>query len=80
MGQCSSKRWPLLTRATLYGVTLVVTLASLAFYGKLVLPPAGSPRAFVFVAVPPASWLFMTIVVATAALISRGRSRRAVGV
>lgn len=48
-----SKRWPVLTRAALYGVTLIITLGSLACYGKLVLPPAGSPRAFVFVAVPP---------------------------
>ena len=73
-----SKRWAVLTRAALYGVTLVVTLGSLAFYGKLVLPPAGSPRAFVFVAVPPASWLLMTIVVSAAALMSRKRSHRGV--
>lgn len=68
-----SKRWPVLTRATLYGVTLVITLGSLAFYGKFISPPAGSPRAFVFVAVPPASWLLMAIVVSAAALISRRR-------
>lgn len=75
-----SKRWPVLTRATLYCVTIVITLGSLAFYGKLVLPPAGSPRAFMFVAVPPASWLFMTIVVSAAALISCRRSHRGAGV
>lgn len=74
-----SKLWPVLTRAALYGVTIVVTLGSLAFYGKLILPPAGSPRAFVFVAVPPASWLLMTIVVSTAALISRRRLQRSSG-
>lgn len=74
-----SKRWPVLTRATLYGVTLIVTLGSLAFYGKFVLPPAGSPRAFVFVAVPLASWLLMAIVVSTAALISRKRTQRGAG-
>jgi hypothetical protein len=73
-----SKRWPVLTRATLYGVTVIITLGSLACYGKLILPPAGSPRAFVFVAVPPASWLLMTLVVSIAALISRRRSRRGV--
>jgi hypothetical protein len=72
-----SKRWPGLTRVALYGVTLVVTLGSLAFYGKIVLPPAGSPRAFVFVAVPAASWLLM-IVVSMAALIRR-RSYRGAG-
>ena len=74
-----SKRWSFLTRTTLYVVTLVITLGSLAFYGKFILPPAGSPRAFVFVAVPPASWLLMTIVVSIAALISRRRSHRGVG-
>jgi hypothetical protein len=74
-----SRRWPVLTRATLYGVTLLITLGSLACYGKLVLPPAGSPRAFVFVAVPPASWLLMAIVVSIAALISRGRAQRGPG-
>ena len=71
-----SKRWPVLIRATLYGVTIVITLGSLAYYGGVVLPPPGSPRAFVFVAVPPASWLLMTIVVSIAALISRRLSRR----
>jgi hypothetical protein len=70
-----SKGWPALIRATLYCVTFVITLGSLAIYGKLVLPPAGSPRAFVFVAVPPAAWLLMKVVVSIAALISRRRSR-----
>lgn len=41
-GNALSSRWPVLVRATLYGVTLVITLGSLAFYGKLVLPPPGS--------------------------------------
>lgn len=74
-----SKRWTVLTRAALYCVTLVITLGSLAFYGELVLPPPGSPRAFVFVAVPPVSWLLMTIVVSMAALISRRLSHRRAG-
>lgn len=70
-----SKHWSLLIRTTLYGVTVVITLASLAIYGGLVLPPAASPRAAIFVAVPPASWLLMTIAIVIAALISRGRSQ-----
>jgi hypothetical protein len=69
-----SKRWAVLTRATLYCVTLALTLGSLAIYGDVVSPPAGSPRAFVFVVVPPGSWLLMAIVVPIAALISRRRS------
>jgi len=48
-----SNHWSVVTRATLYCVTLILTLGSLAIYGGLVLPPAGSARAFVFVAVPP---------------------------
>ena len=71
-----SRHWPVLTRVTLHCLTLVVTLGSLAFYGGVILPPAGSARAFVFVAVPPASWLFFAIVVPIAALISRRLSRR----
>jgi hypothetical protein len=74
-----SKRRPVLTRATLYCVTLVLTLGSLAAYGGLVLPPAGSARAFVFVAVPPISWLLMAIVVPMAEWISRRRSHRGTG-
>jgi hypothetical protein len=74
-----SKRWTVPIRATLYCVTLVLALGSLAVYGGLVLPPAGSARAFVFVAVPPASWLLMAIAVPMAALISRRGSRPGVG-
>jgi hypothetical protein len=74
-----SKRWSVLTRATLFCVTLVVTLGSLAIYGDLVKPPAKSPAAFVFVAVPPVSWLFLAIVVPIAALISQRLSRRRPG-
>ncbi len=72
-----SKRWSVVTRATLYGVTLVVTLGSLAIYSELVVVrPPGSANAFLFVAVPPASWVFITIVVSMAALISGRLSRR----
>jgi len=76
-----SKRWSVVTRATLYCVTLVVTLGSLATYGELVdLRPPGSANAFLYVVVPPASWVFMTIVVSMAALISGRVSRRGTGV
>src|SRR5207245_3522508 len=74
-----AKRWSVLTRAMLYCVTLVVTLGSLAIYGSVVLPPVGSPRAFVFVVVPPGSWLLITNVVRLIALISGRLSRRGPG-
>ena len=72
-----SKRWSVLTRVTLFCVTLVLTLGSLATYGELVpLKPAGSPNAFLFVIVPPVSLVLMTIVVAMAAFISGRLQRR----
>jgi hypothetical protein len=70
-----SKRWSVLTRATLYSVILVLALASLAVYGIGALRPPKAHAAFVFVVVPPASWLLVLIVVGTVALIS-GRTSR----
>jgi hypothetical protein len=76
----ASKRWSSLTRATLHGVTLALALGSLAVYGGLVVvAPPGAANAFVFVVVPPVSWLLMTVAVAMAALVSGRRSRRGVG-
>ena len=71
-----SKRWSVLTRATLYSVMLVLALGSLAIYGDDALRPRRAHAAAVFVVVPPASWLCMAIVVPIAALISRRASRR----
>ena len=72
-----SKRWSVVTRAALYGVTLVVALGSLAIYSELIVSkPPGSPNAFLFVAVPPASWVFITIVVPMTAFIAGRLSRR----
>jgi len=71
-----SKRWSVVTRATLHGVMLVITLSSLAIYGYVVLRPRESTPTFVFVVVPPASWLLIAIVVPMAASISGMLSRR----
>ena len=65
-----SKRWSAITRATLYGVMLVLALGSLAFYGDVVWRPRSQP-AFMFLVVPLGSWMLMMIVVPMAALISR---------
>lgn len=73
-----SKRWSVLTRATLYGVMLIITLGSLALYGDVVLRPRSQP-AFMFLVVPPGSWLLMMIAVPIAALISGRLSRRGAG-
>src|SRR5207253_9390363 len=70
-----SKDWSVLTRATLYGVVLVLTVTSLAIYGDVALGPPRTKTAFVFVVVPPASWLLIAITISIAVLISRRRSR-----
>jgi len=71
-----SKGWPVLTRAALYFTSFVISLGALAFYGGMILPRAGSPRAFVFVMGPVASWALMLIVVPLAGVISRRSLRR----
>ncbi len=72
-----SKRWSGVTRVTLYCVTFLVTLVSLAGYSELIpLKPRGAANSFLFVAIPPASWIFMTISISIAALISRRLSQR----
>ena len=71
-----SKRWPILIRAALYSVMLVLTLGSLAIYGEVAFGYATAKVGFVFLVVPLASWLLIAIVVAIAALISSRVSRR----
>src|ERR1017187_4324033 len=71
-----SRRWSVLTRTTLHGLTLVLPLCSLAIYGVVALGPPRVKTAFVFVVVPPASWLLVVMAVAVAALISGRRSHR----
>jgi hypothetical protein len=72
----ASKGWSVIMRTTLYSVMLVLTLCSLAIYGYVALGPLGAKTVPVFVIVPPASWLLITIVVSIAALISGRLSRR----
>jgi hypothetical protein len=66
-----SKRWPVLTRASLYVVMLVITLGSLAIYGALAFGSLRAKTGFVFLVVPAASWLLTATVVPIAALASR---------
>jgi len=75
-----SKRWSVLTRVTLYCVMLIVALGSLAMYGQWInVRPAGSANAFLWVIVPPASLVFIMIIVGIAALVSGRLSRRVDG-
>jgi hypothetical protein len=71
-----SKDWSALTRTTLYGVMLVLTVSSLSIYGDVALGPPRPKTAFAFVVVPLASWLLIAIATSIAALISRRRERQ----
>ena len=71
-----SKDWSVLTRTTLHGVMLILTVSSLAIYGDVALGPPRAKTAFAFVVVPPVSWLLIAITISIAVLISRRRSAR----
>jgi hypothetical protein len=71
-----SRRWPVLTQTTLYIAMLVVTVGSLAIYGAQAFRLPRPQAAFVFVVVPPASWLLIAVVVPIAGLMSRKLSPR----
>jgi hypothetical protein len=71
-----SKRWPVLTRATLHGLMLVITLGSLAIYGNVAFGPPRPKPAFLFLVVPLGSWLLIAIAISIAGLISGTLSRR----
>jgi hypothetical protein len=70
-----STRWQALTRATLHGVMLVIAVGSLVVYGYDVVHPQAK-AAFVYVAVPLASWVLVALAVPLAALVSSRRAHR----
>ncbi|MDP8980089.1 MAG: hypothetical protein M3O35_05810 [Acidobacteriota bacterium] len=72
-GWLVSQRWEVRTRTALYCVTLAVTLGSLGIYAADAWGPPKPKAAFVFVAVPPVSWLVMAIALALAAFLFRRR-------
>ena len=71
-----SIRWPVLTRATLHVVTLVLALGSVAIYGAVSFGLLKAKIGTIFLLVPLASWLLMAIVVPIAAFLSGRLSRR----
>lgn len=56
-----SKDWPSAHRGPLYGLMVILPLASLAMYGGLIPMPPGSRPAAVFLAVPFGSWVVMAV-------------------
>ena len=71
-----SSRWSAPIRRTLYALTIVVALASLAIYGIVAFGPSRPQPAFYFIVVPPACWLLIAIVIPIAAVVAGRRARR----
>lgn len=74
LGNVLSKNWPVAVRATLYLVTLCVTVASLALYLDDNFHHRTTHPAAVWVAVPPASVLISGVVLVIAAAKNRKRT------
>ena len=75
-----SKRWAVPTRVVLYSLMVIIALGSLIVFGSVALSSPKARPAFMFVVVPPASWLLSGIVLSIAALVSGRTSRRSDGV
>ena len=76
VGVALSNRWSVPIRRTLYTLTIVVALGSLAVYGTIAFGPPRPQPAFYFIVVPPACWGLIAIVVPVAALIAGRRTDR----
>ena len=61
-----SRRWSTKGRLILYGLTMIVALVPLIFYGDQSLRPAHTSAAFLFIAIPPVLWLVIALAVALA--------------
>jgi hypothetical protein len=68
-----SKRWPILTRAALYAVMLIVAGDSVVIYGRVVLKHPAQP-AFAFLMVPLASWVLLIVALLVAHVVSTKRT------
>jgi hypothetical protein len=72
-----SRRWTETIRTALYILTIGVAVASILIYTRIIdLKPASSANTFLFVAVPPATWVCVVAVLAIATLAARSQSRQ----
>ena len=73
-----SGRWPDAVRAVLYFLSIAVAAGSILIYTRMIdLKPAASANTFLFVTVPPATWMVIVMVLLIATLVHRSRTRRA---
>lgn len=71
--ELAAPRWPALVRTTLSGLMLVVAVGSLVVYGADAVHHRWGKAAFVYVVVPPVTWLLSALGLALAALVARRR-------
>lgn len=75
IGHVIAKRWAPSTQAALYWVTLLVTVTSIVIYADDAFGHRTAHPAFVYVAVPPASWLVSAVAVGLGAWIARRKQK-----
>jgi hypothetical protein len=75
IGHVVAKRWAPSTQTALYWVTLLVTVASIAIYADDAVAHRTAHPAFVYVAVPPASWLASAIAFGVGAWMARRKQK-----
>lgn len=75
IGHVVAKRWSPGTQKALYWVTLFIVLANLVIYGDDAVAHRTAHPAFVYVAVPPASWLVTIAAVTIGALMAKRTKR-----
>jgi cell division protein FtsW (lipid II flippase) len=66
IANASSRRWSTRGRLMLHCLTVILALVPPIFYADQSLRPANTSAAFLFVAIPPALWLVIAIVIAIA--------------
>ena len=79
LADASASRWSAPARATLHVAMLAAALGSAGVYVADVVWPRASQAAFVFIVVPPASWLLTATVLVIATIVRRRRSGRVDG-
>jgi hypothetical protein len=75
IGHVVAKRWAPSTQTALYWVTLLVTVASIAIYADNAVAHRTAHPAFVYVAIPPASWLASAVALGVGAWIARKKQK-----
>jgi uncharacterized membrane protein YsdA (DUF1294 family) len=75
IGHVVAKRWAPNTEAALYWVTLLVAVTSIAIYADDAVAHRTAHPAFVYVAIPPASWLASAVALGVGAWIARRKQK-----